>query len=331
MKKESSMKTVTSLFALGFSLNLLLAAQAPAPLKTIDLNKVKFQGASCSSKWRDGISRVIWVDEKHFAVFLFPVECSDAVANPKPAAEVAVFDSSGSLIAACRNDFISIFRGPRGTVVGLSWGKIELLDDQLRSLESMSCPDGSKSCGITLAPSSTFDSEFALCSAKDSQRRCDFYRNWPTVRVSSATIPEAEDPYTHLVVSGYSGYNAQWRVGSGETWSFSDGLLRRSSADGTSSLVSPEDFVGKNGGGCDGELSSAEPRRFLAVCAGTHWWSDGMFDSIFGFSRVVVFDVPSGRIISRIDGPAYTSASLSPSGKLIAVLRGNKVRLYQVG
>jgi hypothetical protein len=329
------MKTRISLYALVFSFNLLLAAQAPTPptpLKTIDLNKVKFHGPECSSKWRDGFSHLIWVDDQHFAVFLLSAECSDAAASPKPVGELAVFDSTGSVLAAShRDDFISIFRGPRGTVAGYSSGKIELLDNQLRPMQSLDCPDGSKSCGITVAPSPASDSGFALCSVKDPQRICDFYRDWPAVRVSSATIPEAEDPYTHLVVSGYRGYNAQWRVGPGENWAFSNGLLKSSHADGTSTLVSPEDFVGKNGGGCDGELSSAEPRRFLAVCTGTHWWSDGMFDSIFGFSRVVVFDVPSGRIISRIDGPEYTSASLSPSGKLIAVLRGSKVRLYAVG
>ncbi len=326
------MKTVTSLFALSLSFNVLLAAQAPIPLKTVDLNKVKFQHARCSSKWQDGYSHLIWVDDQHFAVFLLSDECSDTVANPKQAGKVAVFDSTGSVLAAShRDDFISIFRGPRGTVAGLSWGKIELLDNQLRPIRTLDCPDGSHSCGITLAPSSAFDSEFALCSVKTAQRTCDFYRDWPAVRISSATTAEAEDPYTHLVVGGYTGYNAQWRVGPDETWAFSDGVLKSSHTDGTSSPVSPEDFVGKNGGSCDGELSSAEPRRFLAVCAGTHWYSDGMFDSIFGFSRIVVFDVPSGRIVSRIDGPAYTSAALSPSGKLIAVLRGSKVRLYRVG
>lgn len=323
------MKTVISILALGLSLSSLLAVQSPPPLKTIDLNKVKFHGAGCLTKWRDGYSHVIWLDDQYFAVFLLSAGCSDAPANPKPAGEVAVFDSSGSVVAAShRDDLISIFRGPRGTAAALSRGKIELLDNQLRPIQSLVCPDESKSCGITLAPSSAANSEFALCSAKDSQRICDFYHEWPAVRVSSATISEAEDPYTHLVSSGY---HAQWRVGSEETWAFSDGLLKRLRADGNSSLVSPEDFVGKNGGGCDGELSETEPRRFLAVCAGTHWYSDGMFDSIFGFSRVVVFDVPAGRIISRIDGPEFTSATLSPSGKLVAVLKGSKVRLYQVG
>jgi hypothetical protein len=55
-----------------------------------------------------------------------------------------------------------------------------------------------------------------------------------------------------------------------------------------------------------------------------------MFDAIFGFSRVVLFEVSSGHLVMRIDGPAFTSAALSPYGKRVATLRGSKVRLYEV-
>jgi len=55
-----------------------------------------------------------------------------------------------------------------------------------------------------------------------------------------------------------------------------------------------------------------------------------MFDAIFGFSRVVLFDVSTKTVIKRIDGPAYVSAALSPSGKRVAILKGGKVRLYEV-
>ena len=184
------MKTVTSILTLGLALSSLLAAQSRPPLKTIDLNKAKFHGPGCLSKWRDGYSHVTFLDDQHFAVFLLSSECSDAVANPKPAGEVAVFDSTGSVVAAShRDDLISIFRGPRGTLAALSWGNIELLDNQLRPIQSLVCPDESKSCGITLAPSSVLDSEFALCSAKDSQRICDFYHEWPTVTPRSSSNP----------------------------------------------------------------------------------------------------------------------------------------------
>jgi hypothetical protein len=116
------MKTVASIFVICIS----LPAQSPTPLKTIDLNSVKIHGQACESKWRDGFSRVIWLDDQHFAVIHFAATCSDA-------REVAVFDTAGSGKAAARLDgLLSVSRGPRGTIAGVYAGKIELLDTQLR-------------------------------------------------------------------------------------------------------------------------------------------------------------------------------------------------------
>lgn len=323
------MKTVASIFVLGISLSTSLIAQSSAPLKTIDLNKIKIQGQACESKWGDGFSEVLWPDDQHLVVFLLAASCSGGAAPIQPSAEVAVFDNAGSAQAAAHLDgIISVSRGPRGTIAALSWGKIELLDTQLRLKQRLDCPNGSNSCGITLSPNSVFDTEFALCSTVSAQQICDFYRDWPSEKVPSKTAETStyENPYTHAPHFG----RGPWQVGGGETWSFDNGRLMRVGVGKSSSPVSAEDFVGKNGGNCDGELSTSEPRRFLAMCNGTHWYSDGMFDSIFGFSRVILFDAPSGHQVMRIDGPAFTSAALSPSGKRDATLRGSKVRLYDV-
>ncbi len=125
------------------------------------------------------------------------------------------------------------------------------------------------------------------------------------------------DPFTRASSSS-------WRVSQSENWLFKGGHLTRIGADGKSSLVSPTDFVGDQGGGCGGELSEELPRRFLATCVGTHWYSDGMFDSIFGFSHVVLFDVSTGNIIGQVDGSAYISSALSPSGREIAILKAKR-------
>jgi hypothetical protein len=324
------MKRVVSIFVLGISLSTPLIAQSPTPLKTIDLNKIKVQGQACESKWGGGFSNVLWVDDQHLAVSRLAASCSGGAAPLQPSAEVAVFDSAGSAQAAAHLDgIISVSRGPRGTIAALSWGKIELLDTQLRLKQRLDCPNGSSSCGITLAPSSAFDSEFALCSTVRAQQVCDFYRDWPAEKVPSKTAatPTPENPYTHAANFGHG----PWQVGGGETWSIvNNWRLIRAGVGKSSSPVSAEDFAGMNGGNCHGELSTSEPRRFLVVCTGAHWYSDGMLDSIFGFSRVVLFDAPSGHQVMRIDGPAFTSAALSPSGKRVATLRGSKVRLYEV-
>jgi hypothetical protein len=66
------------------------------------------------------------------------------------------------------------------------------------------------------------------------------------------------------------------------------------------------------------------------TCIGTHFYTDGELDFIFGYSRIALFDVPSRRILARIDGRAYTWAALSPDGNLVAVLHGEKINFYRV-
>lgn len=53
-----------------------------------------------------------------------------------------------------------------------------------------------------------------------------------------------------------------------------------------------------------------------------------MFDKIFGFSHTVLFDVTTNSIIGRIDGSAFIQSALSPSGGKIAIMKGEKIRLY---
>ncbi len=47
--------------------------------------------------------------------------------------------------------------------------------------------------------------------------------------------------------------------------------------------------------------------------------SDGMFDSIFGFSQAVLFDVSTGNIIGQVDGGAFIASALFPSDRKIAI------------
>lgn len=319
-----------------------LSAEAPRPFKTIDLNRARITAQGCENKWKDWLTRVIWLDEQHFAVALWAAGCPSDSPSGGSTIVVAVFDMAGSLQGSIHRDDLTTFaKGPRGTLVGSSWRNAEIFGADLKVEQIFDCPANSEPCGISLAPGDGqrdgpsdgsregLGSEFALCSGVSGHQLCDYYRGRPAMKVSSAndTASEATDPYTGLAVSGF---RAAWQVSAAETWTFKGGTLTRIGADGASSAVSAENFVGTNGGGCDGQMSGSEPRRFLAVCRGAHWYSDGMFDSIFGFSRVVLFEVPSGRQITRLDGPVAVNAELSPSGKSLAVVRGSKIRLYDV-
>lgn len=321
------MKVAAFVCTFGVSFSRLLAGQPGGPFKTIDLSGVKIAGFACQVKFRDGLSRVIWLDEQRLAVSSPWVRCSSAPRIGVSATAAVVFDVTGSVEATTRRPAVMSFsKGPRGTFAALSTGEIELLNAQLQRQQSIECPNSSEPCDIILAPNSAFDSEFAVCTCLDKERQaCDFYRGWPAVPFRR-TQSQPEDPYSHVVKGGPPG----WLVGPGEMWFFHDRRLTASDANQVLSTVTSEDFVGTNDSGCRGQISAVEPRRLLVMCTGIRLDTDGTFDAIFGFSRVVIFDVSTRTLIKRIDGPSFISAAISPSGKKVAILKGGKVRLYEV-
>ncbi len=125
-------------------------------------------------------------------------------------------------------------------------------------------------------------------------------------------------------------HHPTWKVSHTELWYFDDnGLLTSLNSENSGRPVSTEQWRPKESI-CVGELSVLGPRRFLAACVGAHFCTDQDLDGVFGYSRIALFDVESRHILARIDGPAYTSAALSPLGKQISVLHGSKIHLYHV-
>ena len=301
------------------------AAQSLKPSHVIDLTKVQVAGSACRVNLPSGFSGIQWVDDSRLLASTYSAQCDAISTDPKKFETQAVlFDIKGTILATDHSHASLYSRGPHGTVAQLQTGEINLLDAQMHPEQKIPCPNASKTCGISVAQSTTIGSDFALCSSSDqNQEDCDFYTGRPATRVRQSTFPSGENPYTGLTRN-------VWQVSPEEKWSFDNGRVASTKADGTRSLVDPTNLVGDNGGGCAGQLSEASPQRFLATCVGTHWYSDGMFDGLFGFSRTVLFDVSTKSVLGRVDGSAFISAALSPSGRKIAVLKSGKVRLYDV-
>jgi hypothetical protein len=308
----------------GCSILSNATAQSLKPSNVIDLAHAKIAGSDCKTSLPDGFSNIEWLDDSRLLASTYWAHCDDgADANPKKFETQAVlFDVKGTILATAHSHASMYTRGPHGTVAALQDDAIELLDAQMHAEQTIPCPNSSKSCGISLDQSSAAGEDFALCSSSDqSQQLCDFYTGWPATKSGQKALPVREDPFTRVATN-------TWRVSPRENWLFKGGHLTRVDLDGSNSLVNPTNFVGDNGGSCNGQLSEASPRRFLATCVGTHWYSDGMFDNIFGFSHTVLFDVTTNRIIGRVDGSASIESALSPSGRKIAILKGEKTRLY---
>jgi len=308
----------------GCSILSSATAQSLKPSKVIDLTHVKFAGAQCKVILPDGFSNIEWLDDSRLLASTYWTHCDDeSDANPKKFETLAVlFDVTGTILATAHSHAIMYTRGPHGTVASLQEGAIDLLDGQMHIEQTIPCPKSPRNCGISLDQSSAARADFALCSSSDqSQQFCDFYTGWPATKSRQTGLPVRIDPFTRVAADS-------WQVSPSEKWLFKGGHLTRINADGSYSRVNPTDFVGDQGGGCNGQLSDGSPRRFLAICVGTHWYSDGMFDNIFGFSHTVLFDVATHSIIGRVDGSAFIKSALSPSGRRIATLKGEKVRLY---
>jgi hypothetical protein len=301
------------------------AAQTLKPSKVLDLTKVKISGSACKVKHSSDFYNIQWIDDSRLLVATLWERCDDAIpaSVKKYETQAVLFDIKGTILVTVHSHASLYAKGPHGTVAALQEGQIDLLDAQMHAVQTIPCPNTSKLCGISIAQSSTKEADFALCSSSDQsqQQICDFYAGWPATKVRQEALPVRENPFTHIASN-------EWQVLPGEKWFFKNGQLTSLTQNWRRSLVNPTDFIGNNGGHCDGQLSEAIPMRFLATCIGTHWYSDGMFDAIFGFSHTLLFDVSTKSIIGRVDGSEFISSALSPSGRKVAILKGGKVRLY---
>jgi hypothetical protein len=322
----NSVKIVACAIAASCLILSSATAQSLKPSIVIDLTKVKIAGSACKVKHSSTLDfgNIQWIDDSRLIAETYWVHCDDAIsANAKKFETQAVlFDIKGTILATVHSHASLYTKGPHGTVAALQTGEIDLLDAQMHAEQTIPCPNTSKTCGISVAQSLTVGLDFAVCSSSgQSQQICDFYAGWPATKIRQEAFPVGTDPFTHLA-------NGEWQVSSSEKWRFKGGHLISITANGRQSLVNLTNFVGNNGGICVGELSEASPRRFLASCRGTHWYSDGELDAIFGFSHTLLFDVSTKSIIGRVDGSEFISSALSPSGRQIAILKSGKVRLY---
>jgi hypothetical protein len=301
------------------------AAQPLNPNHVIDLAKVQIAGSACREKLPSGFSKVLWLDDSRLLAFTHCDHCDvESTDQKKCETKAVVFDSGGRIIATDRSNATSYTRGPHGTIAKLQTGEIKLLNAEMHVEQEIPCPKASERCGISVPLSPTTGSDFALCSySGHGQQDCDFYAGSPAIRIRQAAFTLAENPYTGLT-------RIFWQVSPEERWFFDDGRVASVKTDGSRSLVNSTNFIGRNGGDCNGQLSEASPTRFLATCVGTHWYSDGIFDRLFGYSRILLFDVSARTLLGRVDESAFISASLSPSGRRIAILKTGKVRLYDV-
>jgi hypothetical protein len=303
------------------------------PFATVNLNIDKGNVGGCDAKWT--INRSVWIDEEHLVARLLR---SCRISNSKhwkTEEELAFIDTRARVRTVSKDKVFAVMRGPSGTLLVGHDDEVDLMNSELQVLQTIRCPTEKRACGVFPSPAGAND--FALCSVSGDVENCNFYRGLPSVQVTgdqpSFPVPSkiSHSPFATLPETVKAWNNrSEWKVSEDEVWYFDkDGILSGLNSNGSPSPVSTEKWTPTDSN-CTGDISATEPRRFLATCVGTHFYTDGDLDAIFGFSRIALFDVTSRRILARINGPAYTSAALSPSGKSFAVTHDRKVRLYRV-
>jgi hypothetical protein len=315
-------------------------AGRPKPFRSVDLDAIKGNASDCGVKLRGLTNRVVWIDDEHLLAWLFKFCDTNDPKDRRSQQGLALIDMSGRVRSIQLDDLSEILRGPAGTLLVGRGDEVDVMDSALHRRQTIRCMTEKLPCAIFAPSLSSTDSDFAVCSRTESVETCKFYRGEPAVQTAepafsfliSHGIPRS--PYKQVSFpekTQTSSFERKgWEVGRSQVWYFDkDGILTRLSSNGSIEPVSAEHWAPK-GSNCDGDFSASQPKRFLATCVGAHFYTDGDLDAIFGYSRIALFDVASRHIVARIDGPAYTTAVLSPSGKLIAVTHSNKVHLYRV-
>ncbi len=305
-----------------------LGAESAKPFVTVDLIGQSSATGVCSPGSIPGGRRVFWVDDVHVAVVRI---CIARTQTDEGEQEVFIVGTDRHVVRIRTDPGFVVTHGHIGTVLIRRKHDVEILDSSLRNVQTLKCPNEQIRCHVFLPPSPG-QTDFAICSIGKSIEACTFYAGRPATAMEiSKPDSFAEGPYQELALPKevHLAHGAV-AVGEKETWFFDfEGLLMEVLPDGTTKQVSRERWAPSNSY-CQGEVSIAEPRRFLATCRGAYVDTDGALDNIFGYTRVAVFDVSTRRIVLRIDGRANTWAALSPSGKLVAVTHGDKLQMYNV-
>ncbi len=311
-------------------------ASAITPFKTLDLSPLAPKATWCDGSWVLFPNTAIWVDNKNLVVWLIASCTTQDRQKSKSLSELVFVTTDGKAKVLQSTDTVRLARGPAGAVLVGRGVTVDLMRPNLKVEQSLACP-ANKVCAVFPSPTGSAKSDFALCSILGTTEHCDFYQGLPAqlsgpgadLAIQGSGTPK--DPYPNVAATygiSTSPYSRMaWRVDDDHVWYFDKhGVLTSSKVGRSPEPVSSERWT-PNDGNCSGEVSAIEPRRFLAICVGAHFYTDGDLDAIFGYSRIALFDVDSKQIVARIDGPAYTSATLSPDGRQIAVIHRERVKI----
>jgi len=313
------------------------SAENPTPFAIVNINSIDRGANPCNGKWKFVSTHLFWLDEARMVLSGDDYCDSRNREGRRTKQRLITVSNDGHIMGTWSDGWFTATKGPGDTILLSRAHSVDLMDRELQVEQSIQCPTNKRACEA-FTPDSPTDSDFAVCYNAAPVQTCSFYRGRPAAETKKTSFQLSsesviESPYKNIPASSLiDPPSTAWKASQSELWFFSqDHVLMstaRNTAAGASAITGwkpPRDT------GCGGNVSESEPHRFLAICTGSYFYTDGLLDSIFGYSRVELFDVNSRRALMRIDGPTDTDAALSPSGKIIAVVTsGGMLRLYRV-
>ncbi len=285
----------------------------------LPLNKNPQVSRGCQSDF----AGVWWVDDTTILVrYLLGARCRQA-AVPFLWGNT-MLDMEGRTIASIDRSSETgvLWPGPNGGALAVSSKhSVQILDRQLTVLKTIDYEGGGTCCSVFLSADCT---GFAICSVIPDQN-CRYLRGEPASETSRDNFPggfpELDKLNKQPQQNSTKDRPEQYLVKGDESWFFDrKGNVFRVKP-GMQAVKLPSPTATLLDSGCVAVVSEENPDRLLASCYDELSLEDEL--PLYAHERLVLYDVPSGRVLFKLDpGVGNSTFKLSPDGKRIAVVRG---------
>jgi hypothetical protein len=309
--------TLFSLLGLAMASAPLSVAQSDGVvIEKLPLDKNPDVSRRCRSPW----ASVDWVDNSAVLVAYRIPPCSRK--SYPILFGYSVLNMQGTVIASTVRDNETSYlkAGPNGGVLAITREhSVQVLDRHFIVLKTIDCETAN--CNVFLSEDRT---GFALCGvpAKDD---CQYFRG----RVPEVAkledfpggFPELEMEKKRAAPASSSNQPRHYAVSKDESWFFDrkGNVFRIKTGGQAEKLQSPTATLLDSS--CRARVSEEGHSRLLTHCEDE--LSLGVEMPIYYHERIVLYDVPSGKVLLTLDpGAGNSEEKLSPDGKRIAVVRG---------
>ena len=270
-----------------------------------------------SRRCQSDFPRVWWVDDTTILVSYLLGPCRRA-AYPFRVGNT-MLDLEGRTIASVDQNG-ALQPGPNGGALEITTKhSVEIFDQHFTVLETIDW-EGGTCCNVFLSADRT---GFAICSVSSSEH-CRYFGGQTLSEMSRDNFPggfpELDEVNKHRQPQSTNDPPERYLAGD-ESWFFDrKGNVFRVKP-GMKAVRLPSPTATLLDSGCHAVISKEKPDRLMASCHDEFSLGDEL--PLYAHERLALYDVPSGRVLFKLDpGVGNSESKLSPDGRRIVVVRG---------